>query len=156
MKVTIVSVGKIKEDYFKDSIEEYCKRLKSYCNLNRIEINDEKIIESKPDYLIKNKEGEKIYKSLNEKSYKIAMTETGKNFSSEELANFIENIKNSGNPEISFIIGGALGLSDDILKNSDFKLSLSKMTLPHQMAYLFLTEQIYRSFKIIQNEPYHK
>lgn len=156
MKITIISVGKIKEAYFKDSIEEYCKRLRNYCVLNRVEIADEKIIESKPDYLIKDKEGEKIVKSLQDKSYKIAMTETGKNFNSEEFASFIENIKNSGVSEISFVIGGALGLSDDILKNSDFKLSLSKMTLPHQMAYLFLTEQIYRAFKIIQNEPYHK
>lgn len=156
MKITIISVGKIKEDYFKDSVEEYCKRLRNYCTLNRIEISDEKIIESKPDSLIKNKEGEKITKSLQENSYKIAMTETGKNFTSEEFSSFIENIKNSGVPEISFIIGGALGLSDDILKNSDSKVSLSKMTLPHQMAYLFLTEQIYRAFKIMQNEPYHK
>lgn len=156
MKISIISVGKIKEDYFKDSVDEYCKRLRNYCNLNRVELNDEKIIDSKPDNIIKNKEGEKILKSVQENSYKIAMTETGKNFSSEEFAKFIENIKNSGVSEISFIIGGALGLSDEILSNADFKLSLSKMTLPHQMAYLFLTEQIYRSFKIMQNEPYHK
>lgn len=156
MKITIISVGKIREDYFKDSVEEYCKRLKNYCTLNRVELTDEKIIESKPDVIIKNKEAEKILKAASENSYKIAMTETGKNFTSEEFSSFIENIKNSGVSEITFIIGGALGLGDEVLKQSDFKVSLSKMTLPHQMAYLFLTEQIYRAFKIMQNEPYHK
>ena len=156
MKITIISVGKIKENYFKDSVDEYCKRLNNYCTLNRVEIADEKIIESKSDSSIKNKESEKILKSLSEKSYKIAMTETGKTFSSEDFSDFVSGIKNTGVSEISFIIGGALGLGDEILKQSDFKLSLSKMTLPHQMAYLFLTEQIYRAFKIMSNEPYHK
>ncbi len=156
MKITIISLGKIKEEYFKDSVDEYCKRLKNYCTLNKVELPDEKIIESKSDDWIKNKESEKILKVVSEKSYKIAMSERGKNLTSEDFSKFLSDIKNTGVSEISFIIGGALGLGDEILEQSDYKLSLSKMTLPHQMAYLFLVEQIYRAFKIMSNEPYHK
>ena len=156
MKISIISLGKIKENYFKESVDEYCKRLRNYCTLNRLELPDEKIIESKSDEWIKNKESEKIIKVLSEKSYKIAMTERGKSITSEEFSHFLSTLKNTGTPEISFIIGGALGLGDEILNQCDYQLSLSKMTLPHQMAYLFLTEQIYRAFKIMSNEPYHK
>lgn len=156
MKITIISVGKLKEPHFKDGINEYSKRLKNYVTLNRIEIPDEKIIESKPENDIKDKEGEKILKALNQDSYKIALTENGSSLSSEKFAGYINNLKDKGIGEISFIIGGALGLSESVIKIADYKLSLSEMTLPHQMAHLFLTEQIYRAFKIMNNEPYHK
>lgn len=156
MKITIISVGKVKEIYFKASIDEYSKRIKNFVTLNKIEIQDEKIIDSMPENSIKIKEGEKILKSINPDSYKIAMTETGKHLTSEEFADFIKKLQDNGYQEISFIIGGALGLSDAVMKTSDFNLALSKMTLVHQMAQLFLTEQVYRSFKIINNEPYHK
>lgn len=156
MKITVITVGKIKEDYFKAAIDEYSKRIKNYVSFNKIEITDEKIIESKPDNLIKNKEAEKIFKALPPESYKIALTEQGSNLNSVKFAGFIKEIENRSFPEVTFIIGGALGLSDSVLKNADFKLALSEMTLPHQMAYLFLVEQIYRAFKILNNEPYHK
>ena len=156
MKITVITVGKIKEVYFKDAVDEYSRRIKNYAGLNKIEIADEKIIESKPDNLIKEKEAEKILKTLNPDSYKIAMTETGTSFTSVKFADFLKDIKDKSYPEVAFIIGGALGLSENLLKQCDYRISLSLMTLPHQMAQLFLTEQIYRAFKIMGNEPYHK
>ncbi len=156
MKITLITVGKIKEPYFKEAIDEYSRRIKNFTGLNKIEIPDEKIIESKPDIIIKNKEAEKILKALNPDSYKIAMSERGKHFTSEKFAGFIENLKNKGITELTFIIGGALGLSDSVTKTADYEMALSDMTLPHQMAHLFLAEQLYRAFKIINNEPYHK
>jgi 23S rRNA (pseudouridine1915-N3)-methyltransferase len=155
MKITIISVGKIKEVYFKEAVAEYTGRIKHYANFNKIEIADEKIIESIPANIIKDREAEKILKAIPLTSYKIAMTEAGKRFDSNKFSGFINEIKEK-NTEITFIIGGALGLSDLVLKEVDYKLSLSDMTLPHQMAYLFLAEQVYRAFKIINNEPYHK
>ncbi|MBC7476439.1 MAG: 23S rRNA (pseudouridine(1915)-N(3))-methyltransferase RlmH [Candidatus Sericytochromatia bacterium] len=156
MKITIITVGKVKESYFKEAIDEYSKRIKAYTNFNKIELSDEKIIESKPDFIIKNKEAEKILKVVNVDSYKVAMTELGNHFTSSTFAYFIQKLQDKGCSEISFIIGGALGLGDTVINKSDSQIALSKMTLPHQMAQLFLIEQIYRSFKIINHEPYHK
>ncbi len=156
MKITIITVGKIKETYFKDAIDEYSRRIKNYAILNKIEISDEKIIESKPEAVIKEKEAEKIFKIINKNSYKIAMTETGNHFNSVRFANFLSQLKDKSYPEITFIIGGALGLAESILNDADYRLSLSEMTIPHQMAHLFLVEQIYRAFKITSGEPYHK
>ncbi len=157
MKINIVSMGKIKEDSFNNLIKEYIKRISPYSTIIRKELEDEKIISSQKIDLIKEKEGDKIIKALSPNSYKIALTEQGKNLSSEELAIFVkESLINSGKTEISFIIGGALGLSEKVLDSADYKLSLSKMTFTHQMVYVFLLEQIYRSFKIINGEPYHK
>ncbi|MFN8674699.1 MAG: 23S rRNA (pseudouridine(1915)-N(3))-methyltransferase RlmH [Candidatus Sericytochromatia bacterium] len=156
MKINIISLGKIKEKYFKDCMDEYTKRLTSYCSLVKTELEDEKLLVSQKEEFFKMKEGEKILKVLNTKSYKIALSERGKNLTSEEFADFIKNITNNGYSEISFIIGGALGLSEEVLNKSDYKLSLSKMTFTHQMVYSFLLEQIYRAFKIMNNEPYHK
>ena len=156
MKVTLITVGKVKESYFKDSIDEYVKRLRLYCNFEKIELPDEKIIESKPDSFIKDKEAEKILKVLNMESYKIALSERGKQFTSKAFSEIISKQKNQGLGNITFIIGGALGLSNDVVAKADFHLSLSDMTLPHQIAQLFLVEQVYRAFKIMNNEPYHK
>jgi len=156
MKITIISVGKIREKYFCDAIEEYLKRMQKYCQIERLTLTDEKILESIPDLVIKEKEGQKIIKSLNPDSFKIVLTEKGKSYSSEKLANFLEEKKDNGFSHLTFIIGGALGLSESVLAKSDFIFSLSALTMPHQMAYLFLVEQLYRCFKIINNEPYHK
>lgn len=156
MKITIISLGKIKEKYFKDAIDEYLKRITPYSTLQRKELDDEKIVSIQKKDLIKSKEGEKILKNINPNSYKIALTEDGKNLSSEEFSVFMQDLINSGKSEVSFIIGGALGLAPEVLVSCDQKLSLSKMTFTHQMVYMFLLEQIYRSFKIMNNEPYHK
>jgi 23S rRNA (pseudouridine1915-N3)-methyltransferase len=156
MKITVITVGKIKENYFKEAVDEYTRRIRNYTLLNKTEIADEKIIESKPENTIKEKEGEKILKAIPLNSYKIALTEQGQSFSSLKFAGFIRELRDKNYPELVFIIGGALGLGDSVLKEADFKLALSEMTLPHQMAHLFLTEQLYRAFKIINNEPYHK
>lgn len=156
MKITIISLGKIKEKYFKDAIDEYLKRITPYSTLQRKELEDEKIVSIQKKDLIKTKEGEKILKNLNPNSYKIALTEDGKNFSSEEFAFFMQELINSGTSEVSFVIGGALGLANEVVNSCEQKLSLSKMTFTHQMVYMFLLEQIYRAFKIMNNEPYHK
>src|SRR5262245_25775696 len=126
MKITVITVGKIKEEYFKDAIAEYTKRINNYTTLKKIEIADEKIIESKTENIIKDKEGEKILKVLPDNSYKVALSETGKQFSSVKFAGFIKNLKEKGVAEITFIIGGALGLSDSVIIEADYKLALSE------------------------------
>jgi len=156
MQVTVITVGKIKEAHYKTAIEDYAKRILNYSSLKRIEIADEKIIDSKLEEKIKEKEGEKILKAISPNSFKIALSEYGKEFTSIDFSKFITELQNKGINEVSFIIGSAIGLSETVVKNSDFKLALAKMTLPHQMAQLFLLEQIYRAFKIMNNEPYHK
>lgn len=152
-------MGKLKEKYLKMGIEEYAKRLSRYCNLEIIELQDEKT----PDHasetqeeLIRKKEGERILKALKEDSYCIALAIEGKMLSSEELAEKIANLGVSGNSHISFLIGGSLGLSQEVLHRADYKLSFSKMTFPHQLMRMILLEQIYRSYRINHNQPYHK
>ncbi len=159
MKITVISVGKLKEKYLKSGIEEYSKRLSRYCQLSLIEVADEKCPEtlSAADReIIKNKEGEKILAKLKEGSYIISLEIEGKQFTSEEMAEKIEKITTSGFSHITFLIGGSLGLSDKLKNISKLSLSFSKMTFPHQLMKLILVEQIYRSFRIIKNEPYHK
>lgn len=159
MNITIVSVGKIREKFIQDGIKEYSKRLSRYCKLNHIEVNDEKAPEklSEADMeIVKNKEGERILSKINSNSYVIALAIDGKSLSSEMLAKEINGFALSGNSDITFVIGGSLGLSNEVLKRSNYKLSFSKMTFPHQLMKLILTEQIYRAFKIIKGEPYHK
>lgn len=155
MKIKIIVLGKVREDYFKSAISEYLKRLTKFCNIEFIELQDEKINESSNDNEIKYKEYLKIEKSLNKDAFIICLDERGKNLNSVELSNLIEKTF-LDYKEIYFVIGGALGLHQDIVKESNLQLSLSKMTLTHQMVRLFLIEQIYRSFKIMNNEPYHK
>ena len=158
MKITIISVGKIKEKYLVEGIKEYSKRLSKYTKLEIIEVLDERAPENlskKEMKIIKDKEGKKIeFKIKN--SYVIALDIDGITFSSEELANKIEDIKTYNSSHVTFIIGGSLGLSSSILNNADLKMSFSKMTFPHQLMRLILLEQIYRSFRINNNEPYHK
>lgn len=159
MKIKIISVGKIKEKYIKEGIKEFSKRLSRYCSLTIVEVNDEKAPENlseREKELIKNKEGERISKKISPSSYVIPLVIEGKQLSSEELSEKMEDLMVSGISDISFIIGGSLGLSDDILKRSNFKISFSKMTFPHQLMRLILLEQVYRGFRIMKGEPYHK
>ena len=156
MNITIICVGKIKEKYLTDAIKEYSKRLSKYCKLNIIEVADEKTDENASDNLneiVKDKEGERILKNIKDNSYIITLEIGGKMLSSEELAGKIDEITMFENSNITFIIGGSLGLSTNI---SNYKLSFSKMTFPHQLMRVILLEQIYRSFRILKNEPYHK
>ncbi len=159
LKISIISVGKIKEKYIKLGIDEFSKRLSRYAKLEIIELNDEKAPENlspRDMEIIKNTEGDAILSKIKPNSYTIALAIDGKNLSSESLAKKINDLSVSGNSHINFVIGGSLGLSDPVLKASDFKLSFSDMTFPHQLMRLILLEQIYRSFRINNSEPYHK
>lgn len=159
MNITIISVGKIKEKYINLGLSEFSKRLSKYCKLNLIEVSDEKAPEnlSEADMkIVKNKEGEKILSKLNDNTYIIVLAIDGKQLSSEELSKKIDNLALQGNSSITFIIGGSLGLSDEVLNKANYKLSFSKMTFPHQLMKLILLEQVYRAFRISRGEPYHK
>ena len=159
MNITVISVGKLKEKYLKLGIEEFSKRLSKYCKLDMIELDDEKCPENLSDKdmeIVKNKEGTKILSKIKINSYVIALAIDGKNLSSEELADTISKLAVRGNSHITFVIGGSLGLSEEVLKRADYKLSFSKMTFPHQLMKLILLEQVYRAFRINNNEPYHK
>ena len=159
MRISIICVGKIKEKYLKLGIDEFTKRLSKYCKLEIIELDDEKAPENLSDkemLMIKEKEGKKILSKIKDNSYVIALAIDGKNLSSEELADTINNLGVRGNSHIVFIIGGSLGLSDEILSRANYKLSFSKMTFPHQLMRLILLEQVYRAYRINSGEPYHK
>jgi len=150
--IKIICVGKIKEDFYKNAIDEYKKRLSKYTDLQIIEVPDEGLSDIKTSL---KKESEKILKQINHKDYIITMEIEGKQLTSTELAEKIDNIFNI-NSNITFIIGGSYGLSDEIKKIANFKLSFSKLTFPHQLFRIILLEQIYRVFKINNNESYHK
>ena len=159
MKITILCVGKIKEKFYRDAIAEYEKRLSRYCKMEIAEVADEKT----PDHaaestglFIKAKEAERLEKYIRDGAYVIALAIEGKQLDSVEFSRKIESLGTSGISHIIFIIGGSLGLSEKILHRADFKLSFSKMTFPHQLMRVVLLEQIYRSYRIINNEPYHK
>ena len=159
MNINIVCVGKIKEKYLKLGIDEFKKRLSKYCKLDIIELDDEKAPENLSDKemtIIKDKEGKKILSKVKANSYVIALAIDGKNISSEELADTMSKLAVRGNSNITFIIGGSLGLSDEVLSRADYKLSFSKMTFPHQLMRLILLEQVYRAYRINNGEPYHK
>lgn len=159
MRINIVCVGKIKEKYLKLGIDEFKKRLSKYCKLEIIELEDEKAPENLSDkemLIIKEKEGKKILSKIKDNSYVIALAIDGKNLSSEELAETINKLGVSGISNITFVIGGSLGLSDEVLSRADYKLSFSKMTFPHQLMRLILLEQVYRAYRINNGEPYHK
>lgn len=159
MRITLITVGKIKEKFFVQAIEEYSKRLSRYCKLEIIEVADEKTPDHASDAVerqIKEKEGERILKALKDDSYIIALAIEGKMPDSEQLAAKIDNLGISGQSHITFIIGGSLGLSKAVLQRADEKLSFSAMTFPHQLMRVILLEQIYRSYRIIHHEPYHK
>lgn len=159
MNINIIAVGKIKEKYIQMGIDEFKKRLSRYCSLNIIEVSDERAPENLSERemeLVKQKEGERILSKIPLNSYVIALAIEGKSLSSEEFSEKIRSLMIDGINNITFIIGGSLGLSKEVLDKSHFKLSFSKMTFPHQLMRLILLEQIYRGFKILKNEPYHK
>lgn len=156
IKINIISVGKIKESYFIDGIKEYIKRLSKYASVNEITLPDEAIKDNMNQSDIKNIEGKRILGAIEEKSYVIALDLSGKELTSEEFATKIEEVCAYHSSNITFIIGGSLGLSFDVLKRADFKLSFGRMTYPHKLMKMILCEQIYRAFKIINNETYHK
>lgn len=159
MKITVITVGKIKEKYLKDAIAEYSKRLSKYCKLEIIEVADEKTPDNASEVVedaIRSKEAERILKYVKDEAYIITLEIIGRQLSSEELADKIDKLGVQGTSHIIFVIGGSIGLGKEILQKSDFPLSFSKMTFPHQMMRVILLEQIYRSYRIINREPYHK
>ena len=159
MKITICCVGKIKEKLYSQAIEEYSKRLSKYCKLEIKEAADEKTPDSASDTvnrMIKEKEGDRLLSFIKDDSYVIALAIDGKMLDSVELSEKIDNLMLSGKSDIVFVIGGSLGLDKRVLDRADYKLSFSKMTFPHQLMRVILLEQIYRSFRIMKNEPYHK
>lgn len=154
-----MTVGKVKEKYFRDAIAEYAKRLSRYCKLEIIEVADEKTPDKASETeeeQIKQKEADRILKNIREDSYCIALAIEGKKMDSVSLARNIERLGLNGKSNIVFVIGGSLGLHQSVLKRADDKLSFSDMTFPHQLMRVILLEQIYRSYRIINKEPYHK
>lgn len=159
MKITLVTVGKIKERFFADAIKEYEKRLSRYCRLEIVQVADEKTPEKASEAKarqIREREGERILAQLKVGAYVIALAIEGKMASSEELAKKLEKLGITGKSQVVFVIGGSLGLSEAVLKRADEQLSFSRMTFPHQLMRVILLEQIYRSYRIIAGEPYHK
>ena len=159
MKITLITVGKIKEKYLKDAIAEYTKRLSKYCKLEIMEVADEQTPDNASEVvedLIRSKEAERILKYVKEDAFVITLEIHGKQLSSEELADKMEKLGVQGTSHIIFIIGGSIGLGQEVLEKSNFALSFSKMTFPHQLMRVILLEQVYRSYRIIHGEPYHK
>lgn len=159
MKISIITVGKLKEKYLKQGIDEYLKRLSAYAKVEIIEVADEKA----PEHLseaemeeVKRKEGERILSHLSEDTYIITLEISGRMLNSEQLAAKIDELGTYGKSKLAFIIGGSLGLSKEVQNRSDLALSFSKMTFPHQLIRLILLEQIYRAYRINRGEPYHK
>ncbi|GIN63304.1 ribosomal RNA large subunit methyltransferase H [Robertmurraya siralis] len=159
MNISIITVGKLKEKYLKQGIDEYLKRMSAYAKVEIIEVADEKapeVLSASEMLQVKEKEGERILAKLHPDTYVIALAIEGKQKSSEELADTLDKLATYGKSKIAFVIGGSLGLSQQVLQRSDEKLSFSKMTFPHQLMRLVLVEQIYRAFRINRGEPYHK
>ncbi len=159
MKITLITVGKIKEKYLTAAVAEYEKRLSRYCRLEIVETPDEKTPDGAGEALeeqIRNKEGARILAHVKENAYVVALAIEGNMLSSVELAGFVERLGVRGESHIQFIIGGSLGLSAEVLKRADYRLSFSRMTFPHQLMRVILLEQIYRSYRIMSGEPYHK
>lgn len=159
MNITFVTVGKIKEKYFRDAIAEYQKRLSKYCKLDIIEVADEKTPDKASAVVedqIRQKEAERILKNIKDNTYCIALAIDGRKRDSVSLAEHMEQLGLSGRSSVVFVIGGSLGLHDSVLARADEKLSFSDMTFPHQLMRVILIEQIYRCYRIINGEPYHK
>lgn len=159
MKIKVIAVGKIKEKFYTDAIAEYSKRLSRYCRLEVIQVADEKTPDGASEAQerqIKEKEGSRILAQIKDGAYVIALAVQGTMLSSEQLASKLNKLGVDGQSQIVLIIGGSLGLSDEVLKRADYHLSFSPMTFPHQLMRVILLEQIYRSYRIISGEPYHK
>lgn len=159
MNIRIIAVGKVKEKYLTEGIKEYLKRISPHAKVEVLEVSDEKTPEHPSETelrLIKEKEGEKISRYLKEGTYLIALDIQGKNLSSEEMARMISDLGVKGKSDLTFLIGGSVGLADYLIEKADFRLSFGRMTYPHQLMRLILVEQLYRNFKIIAGHPYHK
>ncbi|MGN0166466.1 MAG: 23S rRNA (pseudouridine(1915)-N(3))-methyltransferase RlmH [Acetatifactor sp.] len=159
MKITVICVGKVKERFYRDALAEYEKRLSRYCKLEFIEVADEKTPDGAGTNLeeqIKEKEAQRILERLREDMFVCTLEIEGKSFSSEGLAGWLEKLTVSGTSHIAFVIGGSLGLHESVKQRSNMALSFSDMTFPHQLMRVILLEQIYRCFRIINGEPYHK
>ena len=159
MNIQIICIGKLKEKYWTDAIAEYSKRLSRYCTLEIIELKEARLPDkasAADEENVKLEEGRAILKAIKDGTYVITLEILGKQLTSPELADKIQTLSIEGKSNVAFIIGGSLGLSAEVSKRADYKLSFSKMTFPHQMMRVILLEQIYRGFKIIKNEAYHK
>lgn len=160
IKINIICIGKIKEKYFTDAIAEYAKRLTAFCKFNIVELSEERIKSNTPNQSqideVISSEGKRIMQKISPSDYVVAMCIEGKLMSSEELSKLIDNASVSGKSTVDFIIGGSYGLDESVKKRVDVRLSMSKMTFPHQMARMILSEQIYRAFEISSNGKYHK
>lgn len=159
MNITILCVGKVKETFYRDAVSEYAKRLGRYCKFQIIELADEKTPDKASDHeedLIKEKEAERILKQIRDDDYVIALAILGKKMDSVEFSEYIKKLGISGKSNLVFVIGGSLGLHESVLKRSDDRISFSDMTFPHQLMRVILAEQIYRGFRIMNHEPYHK
>lgn len=159
MNIQIITIGKLKEKYWQDAVKEYSKRLSRFATLEILELKESLLPNnaSKADEeKVKIEEGREILKAIKDGTYVITLEILGKQLSSEELSSKLETLGIEGKSNIAFVIGGSLGLSKEVSDRANFKLSFSKMTFPHQMMRVVLLEQIYRSFKIIHNETYHK
>ena len=159
MKIRIICVGKIKEKFYRDAIAEYTKRLSRYCKVEIVECPDEKTPDgasAEEENRIKVREGEKILSRIPEGEYCIALAIDGKAYTSEKLSSHLSSLMMNGKSTITFVIGGSLGLSGQVMRRADETLSFSSFTFPHQLMRVILLEQIYRSFRIMNNEPYHK
>ncbi|MCC8141359.1 MAG: 23S rRNA (pseudouridine(1915)-N(3))-methyltransferase RlmH [Lachnospiraceae bacterium] len=159
MNVTVYCVGKVKEDFYRRAVEEYSKRLSRYCRLQIVEVADEKI----PDHAglseleqIRNKEGERLLSKMREDSFLIVLAIEGEKMDSICFSETLDSLFVRGVSDIGFVIGGSVGLSEEILKRADLKLSFSDMTFPHQLMRVILLEQVYRAYRIMRGEPYHK
>lgn len=159
MKITIVAVGKLKEKYLKDGIGEYAKRLGRYCTLELLEVEDEQAPESlspAEEIAVKVREGDRLLRKVREGSLLAVLDLKGEKLSSEAFAARLESFFVSGKSHITFVIGGSLGLDEGLVRKADFRFSMSDLTFPHQLVRLILSEQLYRAFRIMKGEPYHK
>jgi 23S rRNA (pseudouridine1915-N3)-methyltransferase len=159
VKITIITVGKLKEKYWKAAVDEYQKRLTRYCNLKIIEVTDEKCPDNASEEeknRIRRKEAERIHIKIPVDSLLVTLEIQGKEQDSESFARWLDKIPHQGHSHLVFVIGGSLGLSEELCRQSSLSLSFSKLTYPHQMMRVILLEQIYRAYRINRNEPYHK
>lgn len=159
MKITLITVGKIKERFYREAVAEYEKRLSRYCKLEIVQVEDEKTPDKAGtalDDAVRRREAERILRYVREEAYVVTLEIQGKMYDSEGFAGEIDRLANRGISHIQFIIGGSLGLHEDVCKRADLAVSFSKMTFPHQLMRVILLEQIYRAFRIINGEPYHK
>jgi len=156
MKIILLSVGKVRKEFIRKGEIEYLKRIKRYIPLETDYVKEEKIVKNRKDSDIINKEGERLIKKIPHRSWTVTLDRNGTLFSSDGFARFLSERMNTGTAHLTFIIGGALGLSSEIRNQSNTVISLSKMTFTHEMSRLILLEQIYRSFTIIKGEQYHK